>query len=145
MIVGRLFERSGRVRRSTVGLAAGKRCVAAVGALFVVATIAIAMLLIPLPALAKVPLVGVETVATGSTHTCIVASGGVQCWGANSKGQLGDGTTASSSIPVQAIPTDSGSIAVAAGSAHTCAVVNGGVQCWGENTYRQLRKRNDRQ
>jgi len=40
-------------------------------------------------------------VAAGSRHTCVLLNGGtVQCLGNNSYGQLGDGTTTSSYVPV---------------------------------------------
>ena len=70
-------------------------------------------------------------VAAGGGHSCAVADGGVRCWGDNGSGQLGNGTTTASLIPVQAIPANSGASAVATGSTHSCAVVAGGVQCWG--------------
>ena len=75
----------------------------------------------------------VVTVAAGHSHTCAVVDGGVQCWGYNFYGQLGNGTAANSSVPVQAIAAGSGVTAVAGGDGHTCAVVSGGVRCWGYN------------
>jgi alpha-tubulin suppressor-like RCC1 family protein len=60
----------------------------------------------------------------------------VLCWGLNSSGQLGNGTTTNSSTPVGPATLFD---AVAAGGAHTCArTANGGMQCWGNNTSGQL-------
>ena len=81
---------------------------------------------------------GVTGLAAGDDYTCAVVNGGVQCWGSNEYGGLGDGTTTDRLTPVQAIAAGSGATAVAAGYYHTCAVINGGVQCWGWNEYGQL-------
>lgn len=67
-------------------------------------------------------------------HACaVLATGEVNCWGYNSEGQLGDGTTANSSIPV-AVVGISTAIAVSVGIEHSCALLlNGTMQCWGAN------------
>ena len=83
---------------------------------------------------------GVAAVTAGAFHTCVVmTTGGAMCWGGNTTGQLGDGTTTARSVPVAVIGLAPGVTAIAGGNSHTCALTaGGGVQCWGGNEYGQL-------
>ena len=73
-----------------------------------------------------------------SQHGCAVVNGAAQCWGKNINGQLGNGGTMESNVPVPVAGLTSGVTAIAAGDAHSCAVVNGRVLCWGLNNEGQL-------
>lgn len=78
-------------------------------------------------------------IAMGQSHACALKAGGaVECSGNNAAGQLGDGTTTNSMVPVP-VQGISGATAVATGWLHSCAITaGGGVQCWGRNSDGQL-------
>jgi len=46
---------------------------------------------------------GISAISIGYNHSCAIQEGTVVCWGSNSFGQLGDGTTTSSDVPVQTV------------------------------------------
>lgn len=81
-----------------------------------------------------------KSVATGVVHSCAVTNGnGVVCWGANSYGQLGNGTRTSTLAPAAVQGLSSGVSMLSAGSNFSCAVTTaGGVKCWGDGRFGQL-------
>lgn len=63
----------------------------------------------------------------------LIGDGTVRCWGANYDGELGNGTTVSSTRAVQASGI-TGAVAVEVGSWHGCALLQeGALKCWGSN------------
>ncbi len=82
---------------------------------------------------------GVIAAGAGAAHACaIVQGGGVECWGFNAYGQVGDGTTIERHTPTAVSGLSSGIAAIDGGDNHTCALISGGIKCWGENSYGQL-------
>jgi alpha-tubulin suppressor-like RCC1 family protein len=64
--------------------------------------------------------------------------GTVQCWGDNTNGALGDGSTSTRYSPVS-VSGLSNAVAIATGGFHTCAsLATGSVRCWGSNDNGQL-------
>ena len=79
-------------------------------------------------------LAAVTRVSTGFHYNCALLVGGiVECWGDGSYGQLGNGQTNDSGVPV-VVSGITGARAISAGGFHACALLAGGeVACWGRN------------
>ena len=83
----------------------------------------------------------VTAIAAGGYHSLAVTSTGqVLAWGDNAHGQLGDGKTAQSDVPVFVkLPAETKMTAIAAGCYHSLAVTSTGqVLAWGDNAFGQL-------
>jgi alpha-tubulin suppressor-like RCC1 family protein len=89
---------------------------------------------IPVPGLEHV-----QAIDVGGSHAlALLENGTVVAWGANSRGQLGDGTTVEKDSPV-AVSGLSEVVAIAAGRQFSLALLaNGHVMAWGGNESGQL-------
>jgi alpha-tubulin suppressor-like RCC1 family protein len=95
-------------------------------------------------------LTGVTSIAAGTNHSLAVTPTGVYAWGANTAGQLGDGSYDDRWTPVQVrgvrfapfltgdTPFLTSVTSIAAGETHSLALTSTGVYAWGRNSYGQL-------
>jgi len=79
------------------------------------------------------------TISAGARHVCALAPDSTAyCWGNNGTGQLGNGTTADTALPVAV----SGGLKfkeLTLGFDHSCGLTAAGdAYCWGDNTWGQL-------
>jgi alpha-tubulin suppressor-like RCC1 family protein/Tol biopolymer transport system component len=83
---------------------------------------------------------GVAALVGGGGHTCALTTReGVLCWGLNTSGQLGNGSTTNRTVPTPVSGLSSGVVGLVAGYAHTCALTRAGATlCWGLNDFGQL-------
>src|SRR5579883_43091 len=93
----------------------------------------------PVPISGITGAVAITSGGSDSTHSCaVMPDTTVRCWGDNTWGQLGNGNTTASTIPVT-VTGLSGVVAVTARAYGTCALLsNGNVQCWGDNGFGEL-------
>lgn len=77
--------------------------------------------------------------AAGGDNTCARRrDGSLWCWGKNTLGQVGDGTTVDKTSPVEITTLPAGAVDVALGD-HGCALAaDDAVYCWGINAFGQL-------
>ena len=90
----------------------------------------------------------VETLGSGATaavcgieHTCaLLDTGGVQCWGRNDQGQIGNtGAGGEIHVPIHVTGLTSDVASITAGQKHTCAITTAGsAKCWGLNDHGQI-------
>jgi alpha-tubulin suppressor-like RCC1 family protein len=81
----------------------------------------------------------VMVVATERSTCALTGTGSVYCWGANDSGQLGRGSTNTTSSPVPMQVASVTATSIAAGRNHVCAVQqNGAIVCWGAGARGQL-------
>ena len=77
------------------------------------------------------------SVSAGDAITCaIVDNGSLYCWGTNSYGEVGIGTTGGTPYTPQWVDLGVGrtAVAVSTGTTHTCATLdNGSISCWGSD------------
>ena len=72
--------------------------------------------------------IGVAQITAGGSHTCaLLSTGGVKCWGGQTR------------TPMEVSGLTSGVAQITAGGSHTCALLStGGVKCWGDNEHGQI-------
>ncbi len=92
---------------------------------------------VPKPVASGLTFVSVS--ARGAYHSCGVTTDGVgYCWGSDEKGQLGDGSTLFSPVP---LPVAGGLTfaSITVERSHTCGITIGGqAYCWGYNGFAGL-------
>jgi alpha-tubulin suppressor-like RCC1 family protein len=90
----------------------------------------------------RVLLDSVTSVTAGTRWTCATTSelaNNAYCWGGNTEGELGDGTTDERRLPNRVPLGQARVVSLSAGIMHTCAVLsNSSASCWGWNAEGQL-------
>jgi alpha-tubulin suppressor-like RCC1 family protein len=87
----------------------------------------------PVPTTPAGPSFGTTRVYAGGDHTCITSGAGdTYCWGSNTYGELGDGTT-TGKLQLTSLLGE-GYVFLSLAQFHTCGLMpSGSVRCWGRN------------
>jgi alpha-tubulin suppressor-like RCC1 family protein len=73
----------------------------------------------------------VSAISSGLSHSCAIAEGSAYCWGSNTAGQIGDGSTRNANTPMAVTGLVGTATFLDCGHFHTCALVDGSAYCWG--------------
>jgi len=118
------------------GLVAGGHayCWGGAGGQLLLGTDSLAQSPVPVPVKTSVQFTQLATGGEGANHTCgLTGTGIAYCWGDNSVGEIGDGSTAAAVFPTVV----TGGLqwqSITASTYQTCGVSTGGVAyCWGSN------------
>ena len=122
-------------------MTSGKHCKLALATTGCIGPVLFAWIsLLPLSVFASTP-----QIAVGGNTSCVIDnSGNLYCWGNDDGGQLGQGRTLQSFVPVQVgtgfmLPSQSGQAVIAAKDSHTLALkADGRLWTWGSNAWGQL-------
>jgi hypothetical protein len=80
-----------------------------------------------------------DLLAASASHACALRQTGMYCWGLNFVGQLGNGRSEDSEVPVVADVERDSVAELGVASGRTCVVrVGGDVLCWGANDFGQI-------
>lgn len=89
----------------------------------------------------KAPQLTVPSIATATQvsvsgyTTCVrLSSGGLQCWGYNNLGEVGDGSRVQRNAPTSVFGIASGALAVRVAGFGCAFMTDGSTQCWGDNS-----------
>lgn len=85
----------------------------------------------------KLALSGVRAVGLGTTTTCAATGMQGYCWGKNSTGQYGTGSTIGVTTPAS-VPARAQAVALDGGTGHLCSLADGAVSCAGANDQGQV-------
>lgn len=92
-----------------------------------------------------VPVAGARkwsTISAGGSHTCgVTTAGDAFCWGQGTAGQLGNGASLDSAVPVPVTtaPAFGRWTSISAGDAHSCGTFTSGfAACWGSDANGRL-------
>lgn len=82
-------------------------------------------------------------IEAGDNFACGIVNGFAHCWGDNSSGQLGRGTTGYRADQYQVLRinspvTNGNTTSLSAGDSHACSITDGTSYCWGNNTNGKL-------
>jgi alpha-tubulin suppressor-like RCC1 family protein len=84
------------------------------------------------------PVLSFTQLTTGLQHACALSTSGAYCWGSNSHGQLGDGTTVDRGAPVL-VGGGLDFVELTGGQFVTCGRTSTeSAYCWGDNRWGQL-------